>query len=286
MNPADLRILFQDVDGCLNPDNGEHFGAEPDWEPSQEQVAMLRKISDAVDASPIEHWVINTGRHRILFEMIARHLRTPKLRYFLFEHACVLYDRVEDRHLDLHAISIEAELNGLAARYANLEKIRELMAWYDRVGQPRLESMYQVAMPRLDKLANLSFEIPEGVDGQQLLEQVEGEIRVGFASEEFECFEFCRSDRFIDILPGVHKLDGLELVCAYLKISKENALAMGDYLNDLSIFETFPQVLCPANAHPRIIELAQSKGRGGFVSKLSYGSALLEFLEGILKVRA
>lgn len=279
MNPADIRILFQDVDGCLNPADGQHFGAEPDWEPSEEQVAMLRKISDAVDASPLEHWVINTGRHRILFDRIAQHLPTPKLRYFLFEHACVLYDRVEDRNLDLHVIATEVKLIDLAARYANLETIRKLMAWYDSVGKPKLEAIYQVAMPRLDKLANLSFEIPEGVDGHQLLEQVEADIRADFSAEDSECLEFCRSDRFIDILPGVHKLDGLELVCAYLKIPTEQALAMGDYLNDLSIFEKFPQVICPANAHPQIIELTRAKGEGGLVSEKAYGAALLDFLE-------
>lgn len=279
MNPADIRILFQDVDGCLNPVDGEHFGAESDWEPSEQQIAMLREISDAVDASPLEHWVINTGRYWPIFKMLAQHLPTPKLRYFLFEHACVLYDREQDKNLDLHAIATESNLNSLAGRYSNLETMRQLMTWYDAIGEPKLKAIYQAGMPRLDKLANLSFEIPDGVEGDQLLKQIEVEIRADFSEEQCACFEFCRSDRFIDILPGVHKLDGLELVCAYLNVPTQKAVAMGDYLNDLSIFETFPQVFCPANAHPQIIELTKSKGAGGLVSEQPYGAALLEFLQ-------
>ena len=74
-------------------------------------------------------------------------------------------------------------------------------------------------------------------------------------------------------------MDGIELMCAYLGVGQQHALAMGDYLNDLAVFESFHQVMCPANAHPRIRELADSKGSLGIVSGQSYGAALIEFLE-------
>ncbi len=281
MNPADIRVLYQDVDGCLNPEDGEPFGVELDWEPTASQVAMLGKLSDAIDASPIEHWVINTGRHWDMFGNIARHLPTPKLRYFLLEHACVLYDRERERYLDLEQIAITADLTDLAKRYASLHTVEKLLNWYDTPGRAALEQEFGVQLPRLDKKANLSFEVPEGVDGDELLRNAEAKIRSDFSDTECACMEFFRSDRFVDIIPGIHKLDGIELMTAFLGTSKEQSLAMGDFLNDLPVFEAFANVLCPANAHTRIIELTKSKGASGIASEYSYGAALLNFLEQV-----
>ena len=280
MNPADVRIVYQDVDGCLNPESGEPFGVALDWEPSATQIAMLRRISDAVDASPLEHWVINTGRHWELFHNLAKHLPTRKLRYFLLEHACVLYDRAQDRYIDIEAILEAAGLAGLAERYANLHTIETLLHWYDREGRSSLEAQFEVGLPRLNKQANLSFEVPEAVDGGELLSATEARIRSDFSDTDCASMQFFRSDRFIDIIPGIHKLDGIELMSAYLGMAKEQSLAMGDFLNDLPVFEAFPNVLCPANAHPRIIELTESKGAGGIASEHAYGVALVKFLQG------
>lgn len=279
MNSKQIRILFQDVDGCLNPSNGEHLTADPDGALSTQQIDMLSAINAAIDASSLEYWVINTGRYWPIFKIIASYLPTPKLRYFLFEHVCVLYDRKLDRNLDLISIANSCQLPELSKRYANLNTMQQLLEWYDVKGQVFMEAIYGCSMQRLDKLANLSFEIPPNVDGDQVLATVENKIRQNFSTTDYAQLGFCRSDRFIDILPGIHKLDGIDLVCAYLNTPQEHTLAMGDYLNDLAIFESFPYVLCPANAHPRIIELTLQKGADGHVSKYSYGAALLSFLK-------
>lgn len=278
MNPVDIRILYQDVDGCLNPEDGEPFGVELDWRPSATQISMLNKLSAAVDACPLQHWVINTGRHWDMFHYLAEHLKTPKLRYFLLEHACVLYDREAGAYVDIGAILKDAGLVSLSKRYEKLHTIEALLDWYDTVGRPKLEEQFKVELPRLNKKANLSFAVPDGVDGDDLLSATEAEIRSDFSDTECACIEFFRSDRFIDIIPGIHKLDGIELMSAYLSMQKEQSLAMGDFLNDLPVFEAFPNVLCPANAHPRIIELTKSKGAGGIASERAFGEALLEFL--------
>ena len=279
MNPADIRILYQDVDGCLNPEDGEPFGVELDWKPSGRQIAMLNKISEAIDASPLEHWVINTGRHWEMFHYLADHLKTSKLRYFLLEHACVLYDRQQETYIDIESILTSADLASLSKRYDKLHTIEALLDWYDTVGKRKLEGLFDVELPRLNKRANLSFAVPDGIDGDDLLRATEAEIRSDFSDTDCACIEFFRSDRFIDIIPGIHKLDGIELMSAYLSMEKEQSLAMGDFLNDLPVFEAFPNVLCPANAHPRIIELTRSKGAGGIASEHAYGKALLEFLK-------
>lgn len=279
MKQKQTRILFQDVDGCLNPVDGEHLTADPEGALSAQQIAMLTAINAAIDASPLEHWVINTGRYWPIFKTIASYLPTAKLRYFLFEHACVLYDRELDRNLDLSALAQSCQLPELAARYANLDTMQRLLQWYDVEGQPFMEAIYQCPMARLDKLANLSFEVPEHAEGAHVLASIESRIRQDFSPKECGQLEFCRSDRFIDILPGIHKMDGIDLVCAYLNIPTDQALAMGDYLNDLAVFESFSQVMCPANAHPRIIELTQQKGEGGHVSEHVYGEALLDYLK-------
>ncbi len=278
MNPGSLKIIFQDVDGCLNPADGEDFGAVAGWEPSAQQVEMLQAINRAVEASPVEHFIINTGRYLPILECLTKHLTTPKLRYLVMEHACVIHDRATGENLDPVALAHGCGMAELAGRYADLDTVRKLLAWYDTRGQQAMEHRYGVPMPRLDKLANLSYAIPPGVDGAGVLELIESLAREDFSRREFECLEFCRSDRFIDILPGIHKMDGIELMCAHLGVEKSNALAVGDFLNDLPVFESFDQVMCPANAHPRIRELAQSKGRGGHVSAFSYGTALIDFL--------
>jgi hydroxymethylpyrimidine pyrophosphatase-like HAD family hydrolase len=279
MNPTQFKILFQDVDGCLNPANGEPLSADPNQPLSTSQLQMLSHINAAIDASPLDYWVINSGRYWPIFKKIAEQLPTKKLRYFLFEHACVLYDRELDQNLDLSRIAMKCHLPELAQRYANMDTMQRLLDWYDTVGEAYMSTRFNCAMPRLDKLANLSFEIPSHAEGDQVLAEVEARIRQSFSAQDCAQFEFARSDRFIDILFDIHKLDGIELVCAYLAVPQQRALAMGDYLNDLAVFESFAHVLCPANAHPRIIELTRQKGEDGHVSKYAYGAALLDFLQ-------
>lgn len=272
-------MIFQDVDGCLNPEDGEDFGVTTDWEPSAKQIEMLQAIDRAVEASPLEHFVINTGRFWPIFGNLVKHFKTSKMRYLLMEHACVVLDLKTGKNLDLSAMAYDCGLPDLAARYANLGIMTKLLNWYDIRGQEAIEQRYNTPMPRLDKAANLSFAVPDGVDAEELLEVVASLAKEDFAEGEFRQLEFCRSDRFIDILPGIHKLDGIDLLCAHLGLEKQEALAVGDYLNDLAVFESFDQVMCPSNAHPRIRELTESKGAGGYVSKYAYGASLLDFLK-------
>lgn len=281
MNRSALQIIFQDVDGCLNPEDGEEFGADPTWQPSPRQIEMLEAISLAVDASSIQHFVINTGRFQPILDAITRHLKTPKLRYLVMEHACVIHDRETGENLDLVEVSRALGMTELADRYANLDILRKLLQWYDDRGRDAMEQRYAAAMPRLDKVGNLSFAFPPGVDGGEVLDFIESRVREDFPATEFQQLEFCRSDRFVDILPGIHKMDGIELMCRYLGIETRHALAVGDFLNDLAVFESFDQVMCPANAHPQIRELTESKGASGHVSDFSYGAALIDFLESI-----
>lgn len=278
MKLEQIKILFQDVDGCLNPEDGEGFGADASWEPSANQIAMLEAIDGAVDASPLEHLVINTGRFWPICRNLSKYLKTPKLRYFLLEHASVIYDRVEDRNLDLVQMANDCGLPDLAKRYANLETMEQLLSWYDAAGQAAMEAIFGGNMARLEKDCNLSFDFPANADPATVQAAIESLARESLSAEAFAQLEFCRSDSFIDILPEITKMDGITLLSAYLKIDLTDALAMGDYLNDLSIFENFEQVICPANAHPRIIELAQSKGSSGHVSPHSFGAALIDFL--------
>lgn len=278
MNRSALQIIFQDVDGCLNPENGEEFGVDPQWEPSPRQVEMLEAIDRAVDASSLQHFVINTGRFQPVLDNIVKHFRTPKLRFLVMEHACVIHDRKTGTNLNLESMARACGMNPLAERYANLATMRKLLHWYDVRGQAEMERHYGAPMPRLDKLGNLSYAVPHGVDGAEVLTRIEALVHQDFTEAEIQQLEFCRSDRFIDILPGIHKMDGIELLCAHLSIDLQNALAVGDFLNDLAVFQSFDQVMCPANAHPQILELTRSKGECGHVSAFPYGAALLDLL--------
>jgi HAD superfamily hydrolase (TIGR01484 family) len=279
MHSAGLKIIFQDIDGCLNPADGEHFSVTADERPSTNQARMLDAINQAVEVSPIEHFIINSGRSLSMVQPILSHLTTHKARYVLLEHACVLYDRQTASYLDCAQLAAQCGLNDLAGRYSRVERIHLLFEWYRDHGQSTLEAEYQTALPALDKVGNLSFHIPEHVDGDQLLERIETLAEAQFGSAQLQHLQFLRSDRYIDILPGVHKLDGIHLLSAHLEVPLDHALAVGDYLNDLPVFEAFHRVLCPANAHPTIKALTEAKGSNGHVSEQPYGLALLELLE-------
>lgn len=273
-----LRAIFQDIDGCLNPADGELISAVPGESLSPAQVEMIHQISDAVDASSVEHFILNTGRPLNLISEILNHLRTPKARYQLLEHACVLYDRELGQSLDCRAIAEANGLQDLAERYSQLEAFDAVFRWYREVGQAIFEEIYQASLPALEKVANLSIAIPENADGGIFLNQIKEKMIQEF---DISDLQFLRSDRFIDILPGIDKLDGIHLLCAHLGIDFDECLAVGDYLNDLPVFEAFHRVMCPANAHPQIKELARSKGVNGCVSSEAYGPALLGYLEAL-----
>ncbi|MFC7339031.1 HAD family hydrolase [Haloferula chungangensis] len=281
MHFPEIRIIFQDVDGCLNPADGEDFGVTPEWEASESQIAMLHAIDKAVEASPIEHFVINTGRFWPILENIVRHFSSPKIRYFVMEHACVIHDRLTGTNLDLAELAKSCGMPELAHRYTSLDTMKTLLKWYDEHGQPAMEALYQVPMPRLDKVGNLSFAFPPESHGEEVLAAIEAKVQEGLTEADYQSLEFCCSDRFVDILPGIHKMDGIELMCAHLGIHPDQALAVGDYLNDLAVFETFPQVMCPANAHPRIKTLTAEKAGRGYVSDQPYGKSLIELLENL-----
>ena len=279
MQTDGLKIIFEDIDGCLNPADGEHFSVVDGEMPSANQARMLDAINQAVEASPIEHFIINSGRPLAMVRSILTHLPTTKARYVLLEHACVLFDRQTDSYLDCAQLAAECGLSDLAERYARVENIHRLYQWYRTTGQAALEEHYQCPLPALDKVGNLSFYIPEQIDPDELLERIEALARAQLEPEHQEHLQFLRSDRYIDILPGIHKLDGIHLLTAHLNMDLDHALAVGDFLNDLPVFEEFHRVLCPSNAHPTIKALAQSKGSNGIVSDKAYGHAVLDLLE-------
>lgn len=281
MTNPNIRIIFQDIDGCLNPVDGEAFGVTADWEPSNKQISMLDAINSALEQSSVEHFVINTGRPWGLVRHLAKHLTSPKVRYFLLEHACVLYDRQLDTYLDCAQMAAANGLDDLVTRYQNLEHIQILFDWYRDHGMALLEAHYQTPLPPLDKEANLSFRIPHRVDGEALLQHIETIASAQLAPEHIQPLLFLRSDNYIDILPGVHKLDGIHLLTAHLQLDLEHALAVGDYLNDIPVFEAFHRVLCPANAHPQIQALTRAKGDSGEISEQAYGLATLDLLRRI-----
>lgn len=278
-----IDVIFQDVDGCLNAPDGAPLPVGPHANLSEGQISILSEISQALDASSVKHLVINTGRFWPILKTIVDAIPSRKLRYCVMEHACVVYDREADIYLDLPAMAAEFGLTDLFERFQQLDDIRALMQWYDRVGQGVLEAIYGEPMPRLDKQANLSFAIPKGVDGDVVLQKTEACIRNDFDAADPDGFEYSRSDKFIDILPGIHKMDGIELMCAFLDVSAQDCLAVGDYLNDLSVFQSNMPVLCPSNAHPTIQQLTRDKGDRGELSDQPYALALLQYLRRVRK---
>ena len=70
-----ISVLFHDVDGCLNPEDGEQFrSGEQHRRLSAEQKRMLKRISAAIDDSEVEQVVLTTGRRLVDTLFIAEEL--------------------------------------------------------------------------------------------------------------------------------------------------------------------------------------------------------------------
>ncbi len=267
------RIVFQDLDGCLNPEDGEDFPPGAVGVLSSGQERMLEAIARAIAASRVEVVAVNSGRGLADTLYIADKLRGPKLRYLLLEHCAFGYDLVGGRRMDLGELASRLGFTAAARGYGELTRVQDLLAWYRREGHRGLERRFGVEMPALDKEANLSVPVPPRAAPEEVLAALRAEILRNFP----DCGElhFCFTPRFVDVTAGVHKSTGAEILCRHLGIPLAEAAAIGDSLNDLSIFEFLDHVCCPANSHEKV--KTACRGKGGRISGLPFGEACLEF---------
>ena len=271
------KIAFIDVDGCLNPPSGEDFPSGLVGEITTDQKEVFARLLHALEGSSLEAVVMNTGRGIEDALYIARSLPTPKLRYLLLEHSLYGYDLERDCEIDLGQLAEALGLLEIASRYRQIETIERVVSWYTHEGQAILRDKIARDCPALPKRGNLSMAIPDGYDAEGLIEELKDLVKECLGSETADKLTYCHSNLFVDCIGSVHKSDGVVILMQHLGYKPKDALIVGDGKNDLDVFGKFENLLCPANAHPEIIEMTRE--RGGVVSEHPFAECLIRHLE-------
>lgn len=273
----DARVVFQDIDGCLDL-VGNPLPDGAGQSPSREQAQLLREIGRAVDASSVSEVVLNTGRGLAAMDFIVAELASRKVRYLLAEHGAIAFDLVTETTVDLNAIARRSGPPERAARYAQLEPIRAAIDWYNAHGEDQLSAHFELSLPALPKSANLTLMIPQGLAPKAVLSALESALQShdGFDSNEFV---YHSSDIYVDVLGTVDKGDGALLLLEELGRDPSEALAMGDGTNDIAMFEVLGSGYCPANAASELKQVCKS--RDGVISSRHHGEAALELYRAL-----
>jgi len=277
----DARVVFQDIDGCLNAPGGP-LPDGPGQSASDEQARMLREIGRAIDDSGVSEVVLNTGRGLSAMDFVVAELASRKVRYLLAEHGAVAFDVKRQQPVDLRAIADRGGSAERADRYAQLDPIRDAIDWYREAGESEISALFGCPLPALPKVANLTLRIPDGVRAADVLAALE---RALAARSEIDSSSFVghSSNYYVDIIGRVSKGDGALLLLEELGIACEQALAMGDGVNDISMFEVLGSGFCPANAADELKRVCRR--RAGVVSSLRCGEAVLELYCGLARRR-
>ncbi len=268
-----IRVAFQDVDGCLNPNNGEEFPPGSSRPLSHEQLFMLQSLGCAMDESELETIVLNTGRSLADCLYLAKALNSKKLRFLLLEHSAYAYDLVQEKLIDLHGLA-KAFDPDIADKYASTHHVVEIMDWFQQKGKDILEAKLDCRFTTLNKRANLSLECPSGLPVRNLLDALSTLIYETFPELHAQ-IQFVHSHRFVDLISMVHKSDGAKLICHLLAIAQEECVAIGDSFNDMDMFTAFSHALCPANAEDHLANLCSSEQKVHLTQ--AYGEASLYF---------
>lgn len=276
--PGPVLIVFQDLDGCLNPANGEELPSGAVAKLSPSQLETLGEYDRAVDESPVQHVVINTGRGLADTLYLLDHFRSPKIRYALLEHSALAYDHFEKSLIDLPHLARQCPWPDLADRYERLSSIDRVLDWYRREGIRHMAEKFQHHLPPFAKTANLSISVPPETGPEELLAALKKELQRALP-EEFGFLKFCYTSRYVDVLCEIEKIDGARLMLDYLDIDARHAAAIGDGMNDFSMFLETDHLLCPANAHTLLKDLCRR--RGGVISNHSFGAASIGYLRGL-----
>lgn len=273
----DARVVFQDIDGCLDM-AGKPLPDGAGQSPSAEQARMLREIGRAIDASSVSEVVLNTGRGLAAMDFVVAELASQKVRYLLAEHGAVAFDVATESTIPLDAIARRSGPPERAARYAQLEPIRSAIDWYNAHGEEQLSALFELALPALPKAANLTLMIPQGVRPKAVLSALEAAIATQGAIDSSE-FVYHSSDLYVDVLGTVDKGDGALLLLEELGCDPSLAIAMGDGTNDIAMFEVLGSGYCPANAANELKQVCQS--RAGVISSRHHGEAALELYRAL-----
>ena len=261
-------ILFHDVDGCLNAEDGEGLPMDSSaFTPAQQ--SRLGELGQLLDRSPVSWLAINTGRALSDTETLVPMISSTKLRFLIAEHGAVI--------IDLHK-NCSLEWTGDAAE--KLADIRQLINWFDEGGLARFGERVRHELSALQKASNLTIAIPSTVDSDWIYGELQAfvETESPFDPEDF-VFHHGKADGFMDIMSTLDKGDGVQRIMALTEAQK--AIAVGNGINDIPMMVSADLCICPANSEPELINIVRQ--RDGIFARSSYIHATLDWLRELHK---
>lgn len=269
------KILFHDVDGCLNtPD-----GAALPFERAQllpSQIDKLCALGESLDDSDIDIMVLNTGRSMAATIFIAEAINSTKLRYVIAEHGALGYSTHDDKYLDFayHARFVPQLRNV----YATVNKMGALVNWYEREGTCLLANEIDHVITASPKRANLTLKIPEGYSGASMMRIVRKliETHSPVASDKL-VYHHSVSEGYVDVMAEVDKGDAVQIICHLESQSALNTYAVGNGENDLPMFKQVEVCVGPSNSDDLLLSYLEENG--GTISEHPFIDATLAFLK-------
>lgn len=276
-----FMILFQDVDGCLNTPDGSVLDFTTAILTDQQQKAF-RDFGALLDSSAVDILVINTGRSWPATKFICDAINSSKIRYALTEHASELWDVKANISLDLLQMSDKLGMHEIRDAQESVLRVRELISWFDSTGNRLVASSvgYSGIFHYLrDKTSNLTIQVPQDVDGDDLLSSLKASIESegAFESDIF-VFHYSRAFGLVDVMGQVDKGMGVKVLTKFLGGSTADTYAVGDGLNDLPMLHAVNYPICPANAEPEVQDFCKVNG---LVSNSSYIGAVTSWLSQV-----
>ena len=272
-----MKILFHDIDGCLNSADGTPM-ANTEIALTALQSEGMAELGRLVDGSGLDMLVLNTGRSIAGTLPMAEAINSRKLRYLLGEHGATAFDLQQQRDVDLHAIAGASGSAEIVAAFKSLDHTMELMEWYRREGHGLMKKRLGQAPVILDKATNLTFVTPGDVAQDVMFAAILALVEMDspFDAGEF-IFHDSGSDGFVDVMSSIDKGHGVRLISDVVADGASRTFGVGNGLNDLPMMREVDMPVCPANAEPDLKEFCRAKG--GHVSEHAYIQATLDWLQ-------
>ena len=276
-----IELVFQDIDGCLEDETGEPYPINGKSVLNISQKKYLKNLGLAIDASHVKEVVINTGRSFSDTIDLVKCIGSSKIGLLVLEHGGVIFDLRKDSLLDSSAFAIKNNEPIIGKKFEELSEIKKIVSWFRGEGVSQLGKVLACDLSILPKELNVSFEIPENKTGKDVIVQVEQLVRKALPHVDYEKINFCYNHTYIDIIGALEKSDGARLVLKMLGVKEENTCAIGDHINDYSIFDMLDFVYCPSNAYEGLKEKVLEKNC--LVSEKAFGHASLDFYKTFVK---
>jgi hydroxymethylpyrimidine pyrophosphatase-like HAD family hydrolase len=245
---------------------------------TETQMASLESLGRCLDSSCVDILALNTGRSLESALLVARAIKSTKMKYVIAEHGAIGFSLDTNELIDFKLLA--HDIPDLQATYMTLNMIPGLITWYQDKGKQLLAREIGHEIEASPKKANLTLGIPGNVTGEVLKRALRTLIEKDSPlADQSLVYHHSNSDGYVDVMSKVDKGSGARLICL---LESANALkaeietfAIGNGMNDISLFEAVDNMICPGNSDREVIDFC---GSHGLVSEFAYVDATKAWL--------